>query len=58
MFVKTRIFFVRNNWGRKVNLYLHTCVCMWVCVRSGMYKSLNLFVIQANCWRVSIFKCV
>ena len=56
--VKTRTLLVKNNSEREVNLYLHTCVCVRVCVSSGMSKSLNLLVIQAHYWRVNVFECV
>ena len=52
------IVFRKSGKEREVNLYLHTCICVWVCMSSGMYKSFNLFIIQAHRWRVSVFECV
>ena len=52
--------YVKTRTGRKreLNSYLRTCVCVRVCVSSGMSKSLNLLVIQAHCSRVNVFECV
>ena len=60
VYVKTRIFLVRNNREKvRGQLVLTiTCVCVQVCVSSGMYKSLNLLVISAHCWCVSVFECI
>ena len=66
IYVKISVFLVKNNGERErerekereLNLYLHTCVCLQVCVSSGMFKSFNLLVNQDHCFFVNVFQCV
>ena len=46
MYVKTRISLVRNNSEKERGQLVLTCLRVYV--SSGMYKPLNLFVIQAH----------
>ena len=57
--VKTRIFLGKNNREKeRGQLVLSYMFCVQVCASSVMSKSLNLLVIQAHCWRVSVSVCV
>ena len=57
--VKTGIFLVRNNREKERGqlVFTYMCMCAGMC-EFCMYKSLNLLVIQAHCWRVCVFECV
>ena len=59
LYVKARIFLVKNNSEKERGQLVLTYMCMRVvCVSSGMSKSLNLLVIKARCCRVNLFEFI